>query len=230
MHQEISNGEWRMAPGSALRHAPSALRHSPAPLFNAGELLQRWFSETLPEARAAFAQSLGLSVLSLSAVGAVWAKPYAAWAFPMSDGRGRVVGIRLRNESGKFAVKGSKQGIFETNAPVQTILYVCEGPTDTAAANQLGLFAVGRANCCCGGLEVREYARRAGVTHIVLVADNDKPGLDGARKVACLLNLPFVIYVPPSKDLRKFVCLGGTREMVENAVHNTEWKTSWKTK
>jgi hypothetical protein len=143
----------------------------------------------------------------------------------MSDGYGNIVGIRLRNDRGKFAVRGSRQGIFTATVPPQKTLFVCEGPTDTAAAVELGLFAVGRPNCCCGGAEIRIYARRQGVARVVVISDNDKPGLDGARKVGGEVRLPFAIYVPPAKDLREFVRLGGTRLMIENALKNTVWNT-----
>ena len=141
----------------------------------------------------------------------------------MCDGYGNVVGIRLRNERGKFAVRGSRQGIFVANVPPQKTLFVCEGPTDTAAAVELGLFAVGRPNCCCGGAEIRAFARSHDVNRVVLISDNDKPGLDGARKVGGELELPFAVYVPPAKDVREFVRLGGTRAMIENTLHNTVW-------
>ena len=59
----------------------------------------------------------------------------------------------------------------------------------------------------------------------MLVADNDKPGLDGACKVGGELKLPFAIYVPPAKDLLEFVRLGGTRLMIENTVKGTLWHT-----
>ena len=108
--------------------------------------------------------------------------------------------------------------------PPAPTLFVCEGPTDTAAATQLGLFAVGRPNCCCGGPEVRVYARRHAVARVVVVSDNDKPGLDGARKVGGELKLPFAIYVPPAKDLREFVRLGGTRAMIENTLKGIVWR------
>ena len=104
-------------------------------------------------------------------------------------------------------------------------LFVCEGPTDTAAAIELGLFAVGRPNCCCGGTEIRAHARRHECSRVVVISDNDKPGLDGARKVAAELKLPFAIYVPPAKDLREFVRLGGTRIMIENTLKGTLWTT-----
>jgi hypothetical protein len=121
-------------------------------------------------------------------------------------------------------VRGSRQGIFTADVPRQTTLFVCEGPTDTAAAVELGLFAVGRPNCCCGGPEIRSFARRHQCRRVVMVSDNDKPGLDGARKVGVEINLPFAVYVPPAKDLREFVRLGGTRAMIENTLKGTIWR------
>jgi len=194
------------------------------PTINATKLMREWQARTTAAALDEFAASLGLSRSSLMVVGAAWAARYAAWAFPMCDGYGNIVGIRLRNEHGKFAVRGSKQGIFLADVPSQKTLFVCEGPTDTAAAVDLGFFAVGRPNCCCGGPEIRIYARRLAVTRVVVIADNDKPGLDGARKVGSELKLPFAIYVPPAKDIREFVGLGGTRAMIENTLKSTVWQ------
>jgi hypothetical protein len=185
--------------------------------------MQDWWTSTDDQQRAAFARELGLSVASLVAVGAAWAAPHSAWAFPMCDGYGNVIGIRLRNERGKFAVRGSRQGIFLANVPAQKTLFVCEGPTDTAAAAQLGLFTAGRSNCYCGGPEIKVYARRHECGYVVIIADNDKPGLDGARKVGGELKLTHAIYVPPTKDLREFVRLGGTRAMIESTLKSTIW-------
>ena len=193
------------------------------PLINATKLMRDWVAATSTAALAGLAASLGVSTASLVAVGAAWAPPHAAWAFPMCDGYGNVVGIRLRNERGKFAVRGSRQGIFLAAVPAQKTLFVCEGPTDTAAAVELGLFAAGRPNCCCGGLEVRAYARRHECAKAVIVSDNDKPGLDGARKVGAELRMPYAIYVPPAKDLREFCRMGGTRNMIENTLNQTVW-------
>ena len=206
------------------RSVPPPPKSQP-PQLQATKLMREWTAATAPGQLAEFAAALGLATASLTAVGAAWAAPHAAWAFPMADGYGNVVGIRLRNERGKFAVRGSRQGLFLATVVPQTTLFVCEGPTDTAAALGLGLFAAGRPNCCCGGPELRVYARRLGVTRVVVVADNDKPGLDGARKVGREIKLPFAIYVPPAKDLREFVCLGGTRVMLENTLNSTIWNT-----
>jgi len=188
-------------------------------------MMAEWLAETTPLQLDDFAASLGVSAASLTAVGAAWAVQHAAWAFPMCDGYGNVVGIRMRNERVKFAVRGSRQGIFLSNVTAQKALFVCEGPTDTAAAVGLGLFAVGRPNCCCGGPEIKAYARRHECSRVVVISDNDKPGLDGARRVGGELQLPFAVYVPPAKDVREFVRLGGTRAMIENTLKNTVWIT-----
>ena len=220
------------------------------PTINATKLMREWLAATPATALEDFAATLGVSTPSLVAVGAAWAAPHSAWAFPMCDGYGNVVGIRLRNERGKFAVRGSRQGIFlctcgltapddtaqpagigrlsaaaTANGSQSRTLFVCEGPTDTAAAVELGFFAVGRPNCCCGGPEIKVFARRRGCNRVVVISDNDKPGLDGARKVGGQLLLPFAVYVPPAKDLREFVRLGGTRAMIENTLNNTIWNT-----
>ncbi len=203
---------------------PSPPKWQPPPI-NAAKLMREWSAATPADAVAEFAAALGVSPPALVAVGAAWAAPYAAWAFPMCDGYGNVVGIRLRNERGKFAVRGSRQGIFLASVPAQQTLFVCEGPTDTAAAVALGLFAVGRPNCCCGGPEIKVFARRQGCRRVVVIADNDRPGLDGARKVGGELKLPFAVYVPPAKDVREFVRLGGTRAMVENTLKGLIWQS-----
>ena len=204
---------------------PTSVPMCRPPTINATRLMRDWLAATSPTALDEFAASLGVSSASLTAVGAAWAAAHSAWAFPMCDGHGNVVGIRLRNERGKFAVRGSRQGIFLANVPAQKTLFVCEGPTDTAAAVELGLFAVGRPNCCCGGPEIKVYARRHQCRRVVVIADNDRPGLDGARKVGGKLKLPFAIYVPPAKDVREFVRLGGTRAMIENTLKGTLWST-----
>ncbi len=214
--RELSPGPVRFTPPSPRVGVPT---------INATKLHRDWLAATTPTQLAEFASALGLSVAALEAANAAWAAPHSAWAFPMCDGHGNVVGIRLRRADGfKFAVRGSRQGIFIANVPPQPWLFVCEGPTDTAAAVELGLFAVGRPNCCCGGADIKIYARRHQCHRVVVVSDNDKPGLDGARKVGGELKLPFAVYVPPAKDLREFVRLGGTRQMIENTVKGTIWR------
>jgi len=230
------------------------------PTINATKLMRDWRAKTERGLLGDLALELGLSVAVLEAAGAAWATPHAAWAFPMCDGNGNILGIRLRaNDGRKWAVRGSRQGIFlgnwnkfllqmesdstcgltapdDTAHPTDSVglatgrnsscrpLFVCEGPTDTAAALELGLFAVGRPNCCCGGAEIKVFARRHQCNRVVMISDNDKPGLDGACKVGAEIGLPFAVYVPPAKDLREFVRLDGTRAMIENTLKGTIWR------
>ena len=57
-----------------------------------------------------------------------------------------------------------------------------------------------------------------------VVLHTDQPGLDGARKVGVELKMPFAIYVPPAKDVREFLRLGGTRLMLENTLKGILWQ------
>jgi hypothetical protein len=223
--QPAKSGGWmhRIDDGPR-RYVPPPQKWQP-PVLNAAKLMRDWTAATTATALDEFAASLGVSTPSLVAVGAAWAAPHSAWAFPMCDGYDNLVGIRLRNERGKFAVRGSRQGIFVASVAAQKTLFVCEGPTDTAAAVELGLFAVGRPNCCCGGAEIKGFARRHDCNRVVIISDNDKPGLDGARKVGGELQLPFAIYVPPAKDVRGFLRLGGTRAMIENTLKGLVWQS-----
>ncbi|MEI8291467.1 MAG: toprim domain-containing protein [Verrucomicrobiota bacterium] len=218
------SGGWMWQQPSGLR---SSFNTSPAmtpmPTINATKLMRDWWTSTDDGMRDGFARELGLTAASLVSIGAAWSAPFSAWAFPMRDGYGNIVGIRLRNENGKFAVRGSRQGIFVAAVLPQPTLYVCEGPTDTAAAVELGLFAVGRPNCCCGGEDIKIFARRHQCQYAVIIADNDKPGLDGARKVGLEIGLRFAVYVPPAKDFREFVRLGGSCAMIRNTLKNTLW-------
>ena len=126
--------------------------HSPA--INATALIRQWTATTEAKEVAGLAGGLGVSVSSLGELACCWAAPHRAWAFPMRDGYGEILGIRLRSESGqKWAVTGSRQGIFLPISRLESTVWICEGPTDTAAALTLGLSALGRPSCPkCGEL------------------------------------------------------------------------------
>ena len=182
------------------------------------------------------AQSLGITAQSLEWLGCAWSNQHRAWAFPMCDGHGLPIGIRLRADSGqKWAVTGSRQGIFmpkKCNLQVTKIAYLPEGPTDTAALLSMGLFAIGRPNNLGGGEQIAQALKHFGIGRVVVVADNDeikqggkRPGMDGAVKLKKLLKLPSVIWCPPMpiKDVREFYRKGGTRQMIENEIKNKVW-------
>jgi phage/plasmid primase-like uncharacterized protein len=173
----------------------------------------------------ALARSLGLSADALTRLGIGWAEPYRAWSFPMTDAAGVVLGIRLRRPDGtKFAVSGGREGLFlPATEPTDARLLVCEGPTDAAALLDLGYTAVvGRPSCTGGVRLVTELCQQRQPGELVIVADGDEPGRRGANNLASVLAayVPTVRVLVPRlhKDVREFVCAGGTRQQLEQAI------------
>jgi DNA primase len=118
----------------------------------------------------------------------------------------RLVGIRMRGTDGrKWAIKGSKQGLFiPKDLPENKVLFICEGPTDTAAMLDLGFAAVGRPSCLGATDLIAEIANKR---HVIVVADGDTPGKDGASRLAyAIRNIAYKVGIvsPPGdyKDVR----------------------------
>ncbi len=214
------NGGWFHPVGTTSRQTVQ-IRPEPIITQDFAGLMASWSANGL----SAFASTLGVKSEALQSLGCVWADTYRAWAFPMRSGDGSVIGIRLRNDAGhKWAVKGSKQGLFCSSYPASETGFVCEGPTDTAAAISIGLWAVGRPSCLGGNEHLKTLFRIKGVRRAVLLADNDAPGIQGAERLSSEIGLPTALLVLPSKDVREFVKVGGTRTMVETILHDTIWR------
>lgn len=174
-----------------------------------------------------FATSLGVAQQSLTRLGIGWTG--SCWTFPMSAVDGRVIGIRLRTRSGrKFSEKGGHQGLhIPTELTGKDPLLLPEGPSDTAAALDLGFDAVGRPSCCGATNLTVALVRRIRPCTVVVVSDNDQPGIDGATDLARALTVAcgeVRVLRPPSgiKDLRQWVCHGARRENVETAIAESE--------
>ena len=122
----------------------------PVPRVDPGAYMERLRQGGWSDGVSAWlAGKLGVSAASLDALAPAADFIAKAFAFPMRDGHGKVVGIRYRAMDGsKWSKTGSAQGLFY-RADIQPcrVISVCEGPTDTAAALTLGLSAVGRASC-----------------------------------------------------------------------------------
>jgi DNA primase len=149
----------------------------------------------------------------------------------MFDARRKVIGIRLRAEDGqKWAVAGSHNGLFWPDGLAGAgPLLICEGPTDTAALLDLGYDAIGRP-CCTGAVEmIIEVVRRLRRRDVVVVADADAPGIEGANRLARALTeagrRPKVIRPLWGKDARAWVQAGATRAVVDTAIQNAlHWR------
>jgi hypothetical protein len=234
------NGGWV----HRLKDEPLPIRRPIRPIVqarpilpNLDTMLARWAAETHQEARHGLSKALGVSEAALSDLGATFAAQHVAWAFPMRDGAGRVVGIRLRADDGrKWAVRGSREGLFyRESVPHDHVAVVSEGPTDTAAALTIGLWAVGRPSCTGGVDALRQLCRRLLITHLIVVGDNDAPkarpsggfwtpGLDGARRLMAEIGRPCKLVLPPAKDLRAWLKAGATRVDFDLLCRNQAWR------
>jgi hypothetical protein len=207
------------------------------------ERIPNWFAmvsqcqQNLPDL-SELSQELGLSMESLARLNVGFFRK--CFTFPMRDGNNSFVGIRMRAKSGKFAIPGSKNALFwplGVFAESDNILFICEGPTDTAALLDLGFDAIGRASCNTGLSYIKQmiepYDRQ-----VVIMGDKDEakykpdgtayyPGQEGAVKLAEDLK-EFVQHVrvikPPYwKDCRAWLHAGATAAMVMTLVNNARF-------
>jgi len=222
------NGGWLHRIGDAPpRTAPRVYVPPPkAPTVDWAALLRRFERDTRKADVERLAAGLGVSPGSLLRLGIVWAAPHHAWAFPMCGAKHEIIGIRLRAEDGrKWAIAGSRNGLFwPEDLSSGGLLLVCEGPTDTAALLDLGYDAIGRPSCS-GAVEiVIEVIRHMRRRDVVVVADADGPGIDGAGRLAEALThagrRPKVIRPLVGKDARVWVQAGATRAVVDCAIAN----------
>jgi hypothetical protein len=195
----------------------------PRPSFIDWEKVQRrlYDSVTMP-IREAIEEQVRIPHGFLAALGMGWSAPHHAYSWPMRDERMQVTGIHLRTpDAKKFAIKGSKQGIYAVGRPRTDMVLLCEGVTDTAAMLSLGYEAIGRPSC--RGAEDICAALCAG-RHAVVVADADGPGRAGAQILAmrCKAACRSVRIIEPIavKDARAWVLANGSRAMVDTVIRN----------
>jgi hypothetical protein len=198
----------------------------PEPKVDCRALMARWYDETKPATFTLLGLDLGVEQWTLGkfGLGCCYAQCHNAWAFPMWDGLGHMVGIRLRSMAGKkWTVTGTHAGIFVPMVNPQPTLVICEGPTDTAAALSMGYYAVGRPSCSGGAPMIKELIARTAVRRAIVIADNDDPGLNGARSLISNLQVPACIITLPGKDLRRFYCDGGDHETINALARSSVW-------
>lgn len=231
MHS-VHNGGWfhPFEEGSPAPRPVSRIKAMRTCALDTGELLRRWSGNFQMDN---LATELGVSVDSLLALGTRWAPEYHAHAFPMWIS-GKVVGIRLRNAEKKWAVKGSHSGLFIPFSAIGRLspktVMVCEGPTDTAAALDLGFFAIGRPSRLGHENDVDEILKEIGTKEAIVCVDNDErinkqgkreaPGQQGAQKLAEAISCRVVMYTPPAKDLRQFLVNGGSHALLESSFRD----------
>jgi hypothetical protein len=185
-----------------------------------GQLAEHYKQQLTDDRLNSLATVLGVSPESMRRLNVGW--DGKAYTFPMSNDFGKTIGIQRRCPDGrKLSVRGSRIGLLiPTGLPTEGILLICEGPTDTAAALDLGYAAIGRPNC---NSRIRMIARFVKVREVVIIGDNDDAGKMGAEKLTAKLALYCpkvrIIYPPASfKDLRDWLRAGLTTEDLNKAI------------
>lgn len=227
--KEFKGGEigWIHHYGGPPRKLPPTL--PPAPTINTTKVLAEW-KRNHPNSNLPFlARNLSVSVDALIALECQKADIQETWGFPMRDGYGSYTGIRLRRLDGtKWAVTGSRAGIFipHFERPTRRIkrILVVEGPTDTAAALTMGYHAIGRPSCSGGVPHILAFVRNHGVQEVVVVADNDDPGIRGAKGLQEMLPVSSCVLVLPTKDLREFLQVGD-KSTIDLMIDQLVWTT-----
>lgn len=182
-------------------------------------------AQTTPQMIFDHAEKLGLDASALNRLSPAWYDLKDCWIYPMRDETGKMIGMRSRYEDGrKLSIKGSQTGLFITDLQPQRTVVICEGPTDTAAAVSLGYYAVGRPSCSSCVEMLLKFLTLNHVREIISIPDNDEPGLRGAESfLQRVKKIKWVMWVPPTKDLRKFLNVGGNREMIREGIRNLTW-------
>lgn len=193
-----------------------------------GLMSEVWRQNMRPGWLSRAADLLGLPVEPLARLRVGWSVENRATSWPMRDDAGRVIGVRLRcpRTSKKWAVKGSRAGLFydpdllKVDHPRR--LWIVEGPTDTAAMMSIGLDVVGVPSAGGGADLLDGLARRLRPALVVIVADADGPGLMGAERLADALVIvaPVSVICPPVgvKDSRAWIVGGADRVALEGAA------------
>lgn len=216
---KLRDSDWRRPVMRTVRVAAPLITRPDLPA-----MMARYVAAAEPAALKALADALGLTVESLKRLGIGWAGDFGAWAFPMRDAGGAIVGIRLRFPAGrKLAVKGSHNGLFIPDGLTGDLLCIAEGESDCGALLDLGFAAVGRPGCGNGAGLLVDLVKRRKPRQAIIVADADAPGQRGAEALASVL----VLYVPdvrmimppaPHKDIRAWKMAGATLEQVRNLI------------
>jgi hypothetical protein len=78
---------------------------------------------------------------------------------------------------------------------------------------------------------VVDVLRQLCIKEVVIVYDNDehidkrgrriRPGPEGAERLARIIPFRCSRFVPPTKDLREFLTMGGTRELLLSVINST---------
>lgn len=200
----------------------------------------------------ALSRQLGLSRRSLTRLDIGWSsgelmfveklqaeRPQFAWTFPRRNAAAAIAGISMRPEQGnKYTWAGSGGGLHIPRGFAECgVAFLCEGPSDTAAALDLGLNAFGRSSCSSDVDQVIAFVQLHRIERLIIFSQLDEahyrpktrevyyPAQDGAKALAnaLALRVPDIrVIEPPAhpghKDVRDWKNRGATAADVESRV------------
>ena len=230
------NGGWihRLRDLPPSRPPPRPLPQALAPTIDAPAVWRKYRRDPAVSITGDAALALGLPPWTVWELGA-GIDPDGNLAFPMHDGRLDVVGIRLRSGDGKkWAVKGSRAGVFVPwryrpgDWDNRGHVVVVEGPTDASAVLALHMITLGRPSCLGSEQTLLEAARTFGASALTVVADNDGPGVMGARRLCANLAGSGIrhrlVTAGGHKDMRQWWQAGTCRADVEMQWAQAQWR------
>jgi hypothetical protein len=180
------------------------------------EVLQHeyWTREFQEDHAVNLAYRWNVDVKYLHEIGVGW--DGQAWTIPFYNADYRIVGIQRRFPNGfRCAVSGGTLGLLiPTTLASSNELVVCEGASDLVTALQLGFQGIAKPNALVGKELVYDWLakHRPMWQKIVIIADNDEAGLNGAQETQRHIDSEGKrsdIYIPFKKDFREDVELFG---------------------
>ncbi|WP_253155908.1 primase-helicase zinc-binding domain-containing protein [Stieleria tagensis] len=237
-----------LAPRSHARWASSIAAQvptdlSPELIHQHTHFARQAYQRMQPTDRDRLARHLYVSPAALTSlrVGMTSDEQCATW--PMRNESGQVIGVRISAlpwtgaGNAKWSRRGSHSGLFiprESDCG-QRPLYVTEGASDTAAANSLGLWAIGRASCTTSTFFIDRYIAIHKPPRVTIIADNDAAGLNGAMRLAKSLretmpsgmdSVNVIVPPQPSMDLRRWIAQGANQADICGATPVSQYRQS----
>jgi hypothetical protein len=191
--------------------------------------MQEW-AVKIPEGSQLYIQKLmekwNVGLATLCSLGIYWWKN--RYFIPMWNEYNEVCGIQYLFPDGfKLAARGSKVGIFRGGGslPHHETIFITEGCSDLATLLDLGFYGLGRQNCSsCVETIISVLEWEANTSNkLVVIADNDKVGIDGATKLCEAWNethepdWKMDMWIPEFKDLREEAKIKG-KDAVRNIL------------
>jgi len=154
-----------------------------------------------------------------------------AYTFPVRNSDDQIIGIQRRFPDGtKAMVSGSKLGIFIPRLNWSNLmnddcpLFICEGVSDLATALDMGLYAIGRANCQTGKGYIIKFCIKKRPQRVVIIADNDEakirpdgsvyyPGQEGAKALGLHLSQGHKLFTVTRPDIKVVVPPTGIKDL-----------------